>query len=73
MCIISFAINSTSARKTTYSKILAGTFCVSTRVPTEAPRECISGTCKEYNTSRFVNAIVIVDCVKSNLPYVTKH
>ena len=68
MYVISFAIISASTHKTIGS-LLEDTFRVSTQVKIVAPCECIN----EYNKSRPIHAIVIVDCVTSNLPHVTKH
>ena len=41
MHVFSLTISSTSTPKAIARKILTGTFCVSTCVPTEVPRECI--------------------------------
>ena len=51
-------------------KIFAGTFCVSTLVPIEAPHASIS----DYSQrTQLVHAIAIVDCSSSKPPRVTKH
>ena len=42
MCVISLAFSSASAHKFTCTKILAGRFCVNTRVPIKAPYVCLS-------------------------------
>ena len=73
MRVISLAFSSVSTRKFTCTKILAGRFCVNTRVPIKAPCVCLACAQKQYSTSQPMHAIFLANSVKNIPLLVTKH